>query len=241
MAKADPKKLKAGSDYLSDILRTAYGTHSRSVDAYTKYTKADAIKHARQGISKLGIQSGAKEGGKRVVNIVTEAAEGYIRDDVTGKPTRTGGSYINIDDAKAAIQAQVDEALEYGVKQKKVGLKIGETIGRIAGAQVAKTAAADAAPGLIKQGVKQGFKAGARAMFGPAAGAALIAEHLVSKGYDRATSPDGKQFHTSTGVPYWQDRNVKNRGTKLNPDIGYEKSSMTPEEAEYLVKSKVGY
>jgi len=220
MAKSDPKKLKAGLDYLDDIIRTAYGTHSYSIDAFTKYTKADAVKHARQGISKLGIQSGAREGGKRIVNIISEAAEGYIRDTVTGKPTKTGGSYIHVDDVKAAIQAQVDEGLSFAKSQKKVGLEIGEQIGRIAGAQVAKTAAADAAPGLVKQGVKVGLKQGAKAMFGPAAIGGMVAWEGWSKGYDRATSPDGKQFHTGGGVPYWEDRNSKNNGTKLNPYLG---------------------
>ena len=40
-------------------------------------------------------------------------------------------------------------------------------------------------------------------------------------------------------IKSWEDRNVRNRGSKLNPNIGYEKGSMTPEEAKYY--SKVGY
>ena len=180
------QKLKAGLDYLDVIIRTAYGTHDRSVGAFTKYTAAEAVKHARQGFSKLGIQQGAKEAGERIVSVISEAKEGYIRDRVTGKPTRTGGTYIHLDDVKAAIQAQIDEAMTFAKSQKKVGLEIGEQIGRIAGAQVARTAAADAAPELIKQGAKAGFRTGAR-MFGPVGIVGGIAlEKLGKMGMERA-------------------------------------------------------
>ena len=44
-------------------------------------------------------------------------------------------------------------------------------------------------------------------------------------------------------IKVWEDRNLNNNGTKLNPNINegyaYRKGSMTPEEAEYY--SKVGY
>lgn len=186
MAKSDPQKLKAGLDYLDDIIRTAYGTHDRTVANYTKYTSAEAVKHARQKFSKLGIQQGAKEGGKRVVSIITEAKEGYIRDRVTGNPTRVSGTYINIDDVKAAMQAQIDEAMSFAKSQKKIGLEMGEQIGRIAGAQVTKTAIADATPGLLKQGAKMGFRAGAK-MFGPVGIVGGIAiEKLGKMGMERA-------------------------------------------------------
>ena len=210
MAKSDPKKLKAGLDYLDDLIRTAYGTHNLSVDDFTKYTKADAVKHARQGISKLGIQSGAKEGGKRVVNIITEAAEGYIRDTVTGKPTKTGGSYIHVDDVKAALKAQVDEGFSFAKSQKKLGLEMGKTIGKISGAQVARTAAADAAPALVKQGIKVGLKQGAKAMFGPAAIGGMVAWEAVSKGYDRAKS--NPEFHRGKAGKSYLDLSVKTPG-----------------------------
>lgn len=49
----------------------------------------------------------------------------------------------------------------------------------------------------------------------PGAIAATLAEG-VYKGTKRALGPDGKAFHTSTGVPVWEDRNPSNNNTKLN-------------------------
>jgi hypothetical protein len=45
--------------------------------------------------------------------------------------------------------------------------------------------------------------------------AAMVAEG-VYKGTKRALSPGGRQFHTGTGVPIWEDRNRANQNTKLN-------------------------
>lgn len=48
------------------------------------------------------------------------------------------------------------------------------------------------------------------------AGFALAAGEGIYKGTKRALGPGGTQFHTSTGVPLWEDRNTDNIGSKLN-------------------------
>lgn len=48
------------------------------------------------------------------------------------------------------------------------------------------------------------------------AGLALALGEGIYKGTKRALSPGGTQFHTSTGVPLWEDRNTDNIGSKLN-------------------------
>ena len=45
---------------------------------------------------------------------------------------------------------------------------------------------------------------------------ALTLAEGVYKGTKRALGPSGKQFHTGTGVPVWEDRNPSNNNTKLN-------------------------
>jgi len=192
MAKSTPPQepLKAGLNYLDDILRTAWGTHDKSVREFTKYSKVENFKHARQASSKFGVQSGAREGGKRTVNIITEAAEDYIRDRVTGKPTGYDGTYINLDDAKNAVKAQVDEAMNVAKKIASTkyasGVKAGQFVGQIAGAQRVLVAAKDAAPKLVAQGVKQGVKA----TLGPAAIAGMVVMEVANKGFDKAkTNP----------------------------------------------------
>jgi len=212
MVKYNPKKedLKAGLSYLDDVIRTAYGTHDRSVSAFTKYTKADSVKHARQGISKLGVQSGAKQGGKRTVSIITEAAEDYIRDRTTGKPTSTSGSFIHLDDAKKAVLAQVDEAMNFaknlGTAKYAQGVSTGKLIGHVTGAQKGKLA------GQAMAGIafKTGIKAGAKAMFGPAAIAGGAVMHYAGKGKDRAQTNPG--FHKGKAGKSYLDLSTNTSG-----------------------------
>lgn len=202
------KKKSAGLDYLDNVIRTAYGTHDKTVSSYTKYSKLG---------NAYGIQTGAVEGGKGMKSIVNTADSNYIRDRKTGKPFRADKVYVDIEDAKAAVQAQMDEGAKFAKSRYKVGLEIGEKIGALGARAITSAKTNEALAAGTKVGIKQGFKAGARAMFGPAAGAALIVEHLIGKGFKRAVGPGGKEFHTGGDLPYWDDRNVKNNGTKLNP------------------------
>ena len=48
------------------------------------------------------------------------------------------------------------------------------------------------------------------------AGVALAVGEGIYKGTKRALGPGGTEFHTSTGVPIWEDRNTDNIGSKLN-------------------------
>ena len=47
-------------------------------------------------------------------------------------------------------------------------------------------------------------------------GVALAAGEAIYKGTKRALGPGGREFHTGTGVPIWEDRNRSNQNTKLN-------------------------
>ncbi len=90
------------------------------------------------------------------------------------------------------------------------GMASGQISGAWRGAQYAKTQAADAAASVASGAWKAGARHGARAMFGPAAGVALVGEYLVGKGYKRAKS--NPNFHRGKAGQSYIDLSIKTPG-----------------------------
>ena len=113
------------------------------------------------------------------------------------------GSIANFAKVGDDMYIHTDEVAKIVKGAHGSGLAAGRLAGHFAGAQRGKLAGQAA-------GMKTGFRAGARAMFGPAAGAALIAEHLIGKGYKRAKENPG--FHKGKAGKSYLDLSVNTPG-----------------------------
>lgn len=98
-----------------------------------------------------------------------------------------------------------------GLKSNRVGGAIGRTTGEVLANKKAWSTAVNM--GIHQQNLARAAKISKGINI---AGLALALGEGIYKGTKRALSPGGTQFHTSTGVPLWEDRNTDNIGSKLN-------------------------